>query len=123
MTYVDGYVLPVAKSKIKAYKKMAMAGKIWKKYGALKYFECAGDDLFPKMGGMKHVYFTKMAKAKPNETVFFSFIIYKSRKHRDAVNKKVMEAMTEWMKKNKKMEMPFDPKRMAYAGFKTLVEF
>lgn len=121
--YVDGFVLVVPKSKLALYRRMAQLGKkVWLKYGALDYQECAGDDLRPKsMGGMKPLSFVKMAKAKPGETVWFSFIVYKSKKHRDAVNAKVMKdpAMNnpEW----KDMPMPFDMKRFAYGGFKVVV--
>jgi uncharacterized protein YbaA (DUF1428 family) len=117
MTYVDGFVIPVPKSKVKAYTKMAQWGKkVWMKHGALQYFECVGNDMkaMPGCGDFK-----KMAKLKPNETVFFSFIIFKSRAHRDAVNKKVMAEMS---KEPMPKDMPFDAKRMAYAGFKTVVE-
>ena len=91
--YVDGFVFPVPKSKVVAYKKMAAEGaKTWKKFGALEYYECMGEDLKTKaMGGMgKPRSFVETAKAKPNETVWFSFIVFKSRAHRDSVNKKVM---------------------------------
>jgi uncharacterized protein YbaA (DUF1428 family) len=121
--YVDGFVIPVPKKQLATYRKMAeMGGKMWKKYGALEYFECVGDDLNPKMDGMKFVKFPQMAKAKPGETVIFSFIVYKSRTHRDAVNAKVMKdpAMNDPQWKDK--PMPFDPKRMAYGGFKTIVD-
>ena len=121
--YVDGFVLVVAKKNINAYKKMAqMGGKLWKKYGALEYLECVGDDLNPSMGGMKLLTFSKMAKTKPSETVVFSFIVYKSRQHRDQVNAKVMKDPYMNDPKNKNMPMPFDIKRMAYGGFKTIVE-
>ncbi len=117
MTYVDGFVIPVSKKNIKAYTKMAQWGKrMWMKHGALQYFECVGDDfkIVPGCGN-----FRTLAKLKPTETAFFSFIIYKSKAHRNAVNKKVMNSMKkEAMPKN----MPFDPKRMMYGGFKTLVE-
>ena len=121
--YVDGFVIPVPKKQLATYRKMAeMGGKMWKKYGALEYFECVGDDLNPKMGGMKFIKFPQLTKAKPGETVIFSFIVYKSRAHRDAVNAKVMKdpAMNDpqWMDK----QMPFDPKRMAYGGFRAIVE-
>ena len=117
MTYVDGFVIPVKKSKVAAYKKMAAIGKrIWMKHGALQYFECAGDDLagMPGCGTFK-----KMAKLKPTETVFFSFIVYKNKAHRDAVNKLVMAEM---MKQKMPTTMPFDMKRMVFGGFKTLVQ-
>jgi uncharacterized protein YbaA (DUF1428 family) len=117
MTYVDGFVIPVPKSKIAAYKKMAALGKkIWMKHGALQYFECAGDDLagMPECGNFK-----TMAGLKPSETAFFSFIVFKSKAHRNAVNKKVMAEMTtQPMPKS----MPFDVKRMAYGGFKTVIQ-
>jgi uncharacterized protein YbaA (DUF1428 family) len=115
MSYVDGFVIPVKKNKIKAYLAMAKKGeRIWKKHGALDYKECVGDDL-------KNVWslpFPKMTKAKPGETVFFSFIVFKSRAHRDAVNKKVMKELGDG---SDIKDMPFDMKRMAYGGFKTLV--
>jgi len=117
MTYVDGFVIPVPKSKIAEYKKMAQMGKkIWMKHGALEYFECMGDDLvgMPECGNFK-----AMAKLKPSETVFFSFIVYKNKAHRNAVNKKVMSEMK---KQPMPESMPFDVKRMAYGGFKTLVQ-
>ena len=122
--YVDGFVLVVPKNKVAEYKKMADEGKqMWMKHGALEYMECMGEDLVPKaMGGMKPLAFTKMTKAKPDETVWFSFIVYKSRKHRDEVNKKVMDEMTEAYKDQKDMPMPFDMKRMAYGGFEVVVE-
>jgi uncharacterized protein YbaA (DUF1428 family) len=125
MSYVDGFVLPVPKKNLKAYRKMAAEGaKMWMKAGALQYFECAGDDLKVKpMGGMKAVGFLNLAKAKSGETVFFSFIVFKSRAHRDAVNKKVMAAMAKEYGEHMDMPaMPFDMKRMAYGGFKAIVE-
>jgi alkaline phosphatase len=117
MSYVDGFVIPIQKSKVAAYKKMAEMGKkSWMKHGAVQYFECVADDMkvHPGCGDFK-----ALAKLKGNETVFFSFIIFKSKAHRDAVNKKVMAEMVK-MKMPK--AMPFDPKKMAYAGFKTIVE-
>ncbi len=121
--YVDGFVFVVPKKNVAAYKKMAAEGaKMWKKYGALDYKECIGDDLYIKeMGGMKPKLFPEMAKAKKGETVWFSFITYKSRAHRDAVNKKVMAEMSKHAEKYKDMPMPFDMKRMAYGGFKVEV--
>jgi len=118
MKYVDGFVLPVPKKKLAAYQRMAhQAGKIWREHGALDYKECVGDDVNVKMG----LPFPKLAKTKPGETVFFSFIVYKSRAHRDQVNKKVMsDPRIKDMCDPK--DMPFDVKRMAYGGFKTLVE-
>ncbi len=121
--YVDGFVLVVPKDKIKEYQKMAEGGKeVWMKHGALEYMECLGDDLKPQeMGGMKSLAFTELAKAKPDETVWFSFIVYKSKKHRDEVNAKVMEEMNKQAEKYN-VPMPFDMKRMAYGGFEVKVE-
>jgi uncharacterized protein YbaA (DUF1428 family) len=122
--YVDGYVLVVKKDKLDEYKKMAEEGaEIWIKNGALEYMECVGDDLEPQQfEGMTPLAFTEMAKAKPDETVIFSFIVYKSREHRDMVNAKVMEHMASMKDKYKDAPMPFDTKRMAYGGFETIVE-
>lgn len=122
--YVDGFVLIVPKNKTKDYKKMASEGKdVWMKHGALSYFECMGENLKTKsIGGQKPLEFTKLAKAKPNETVWFSFIVFKSKKHRDEVNKKVMEEMNEKYKDTKDFSMPFDMKRMSYGGFEVMVE-
>lgn len=122
--YVDGFVLPVPKKNIKAYKKMAAVMlKLAKKYGALEYIEAVGDDLAPKtMGGMKIARFPQLAKAKPGETVFFSFLVFKSRAHRDAFNAKMMKAPMMDDPKMKDMPMPFDMKRMAYGGFKAIVD-
>ena len=121
MVYVDGFVLCVLKKNLAAYKKMATAaGKVWMKHGALQYVECVGEDMAPNMGGMKALTFPKLAKPKANEKVLFSFIVYKSRAHRDSVNKKVMKVMMS-NPKNKDMQCPFDVKRMAYGGFETIV--
>lgn len=120
MTYVDGFVLVVSKKNIEAYKKMARQGaKLWKKHGALQYFECKGDDIHPK-----HVTLTfpKLTKLKAGETVWFSFIIYKSKAHRDAVNAKVMKDPSMNDPELAKT-MPFDMKRMTFGGFKTIIEF
>lgn len=121
--YVDGFLFVVPKEKVAEYKKMAKEGAAaWKKFGALQYFECMGEDLITKeMGGMKALEFSAVANAKPNETVWFSFIVFKSRKHRDEVNKKVMDAMAKAMG-DKEMSMPFDMKKMAYGGFQVEVE-
>lgn len=127
MSYVDGYVLVIKKGGLADYKKMAAyGGKVWKKNGALQYFECVGEDLEPKMNGMKISTFTKLTKAKPGEKIIFAFVVYKNKKHRDSVNKKVQKEMDEDMKKNKEKwkntSMPFDMKRMSYGGFETIVE-
>jgi uncharacterized protein YbaA (DUF1428 family) len=118
MRYVDGFVIPVPKKNLAAYVRMAKkAGKIWREHGALEYRECVGDDLKTKMG----VPFLRLAKAKPGETVVFSYIAYTSRAHRDRVNAKAMkDPRLAGMCDSK--SMPFDVKRMAYGGFKILVD-
>lgn len=119
--YVDGFVLSVPKANTAKYKKMANeACKVWMKFGALDYKECRGEDLSPNMEGMKSWSFPMMAKPKSNENVWFSFIAYKSRKHRDEVNKKVMDYFNKKYSKGE-MKMPFDMKRFAYGGFKVEV--
>lgn len=122
--YVDGFVLVVPKNKVAEYKKMAKEGaEIWMKNGALQYFECMGEDMKTKdMGGMKALEFTKLANAKSTDTVWFSFIVFKSKKHRDEVNRKVMDGMAKAMEEGKEMEMPFDMSKMAYGGFEAVVE-
>jgi len=113
MAYVDGYLIPVPKKNIKAYMRIAAkAGKVWRDHGALQYCECVGDDLAPSFG----VPFTKVLKTKPNETVVFSWVVYRNRAHRDRVNAKVMKdprlaAMMD------PASMPFDCKRMCFGGF------
>src|SRR3990167_9077313 len=122
--YVDGFVLVVPKDKADEYKKMAKGGRdTWMKCGALAYYECRGNDLVPQeMGGEKARAFTEMTGAKSHETVWFSFIVFKSKKHRDEVNAKVMEEMNKQMEGNKNMSTPFDMKRMAYGGFQVEIE-
>lgn len=122
--YVDGFVLVVPKKKEAEYRKMAELGKkIWMKHGALDYKECIGDDLRTKsMGGMKPVSFATLAKAKSGETVWFSFIVYKSKKHRDEVNARVMKDPLMNDPKWKDKPMPFDMKRFAYGGFRVMVD-
>ncbi len=122
--YVDGFVLVVPKDKAEEYKKMAEGGRdTWIKNGALEYYECRGNDLVPpEMGGMKARAFTEMSGAKSNEDVWFSFIVFKSKEHRDEVNAKVMEEMSKSAEENKDMSMPFDMKKMAYGGFQVEVE-
>lgn len=120
MRYVDGYVMPVAIKNLPAYKKMAQdAGKIWIKHGALQYVECAGDDLTPEWATMP---FPKIAKMKDDETVIFSFVVYKSRKHRDQVNAKVHKEMEKMYVPGEEKNMPFDMKRIAVGGFEMLVD-
>jgi len=118
-SYVDGFLLVVPKNKVAEYKKMAALGKkLWMKHGALDYKECRGDDLRPKsMPGPKPRSFADVAKAKRGETVWFSFIVFKSKKHRDAVNAKVIKdpLMNDPQWKDK--SMPVDMKRFVYGGF------
>ena len=115
MPYVDGYVLPVPKKNLKAYVRMARIGEsVWRKHGALDYKECVGDDLKTKWG----MPLSRVMKLKPGETVVFSYVVFKSRAHRDRVNAKVMKEMASM---GAPMDMPFDPKRMAYGGFKVVV--
>jgi uncharacterized protein YbaA (DUF1428 family) len=115
--YVDGFVVPVPKKNVKAYQRMSRkAGKVWMDYGALKYVECVADDV--KKG--KTTSFPQSVKLKPNESVVFSWITYKSRAERDRINKNVMkDPRITGMGK----DMPFDGKRMIFGGFKTIVEF
>ena len=116
--YVDGFVLVVPKENVAEYRKIARkAGKVWKKYGALDYKECMLDDPTPE--GVK-LPFPKLTKMKPDETVWFSYIVYKNKKHRDQVNAKVMADPS--MNPDDMEKMPFDMKRMAYAGFKVEVD-
>jgi uncharacterized protein YbaA (DUF1428 family) len=120
MPYVDGFVIPIPKKNLEYYRQMARkAGKVWMEYGAVEYRECVGEDLGVKAGMGKS--FPKLAAAKPGETVVFSWIVYKSRAHRDRVNAKVMKdpRITKMINED---EMPFDAKRMAYGGFETLVD-
>ncbi len=117
--YVDGFVLVVLKKDLAAYRKMASLGaRVWKKHGALDYKECVIDDPKPK-----HVAypFAKAMKTTPRETIVFSYITFKSRAHRDKVNALVMKDSLMNNPKYKDMPMPFDMKRMSYAGFKPIV--
>ena len=116
MAYVDGFVLPVPKNKVDAYRRMARkAGKIWREHGALEYRECVGEDVKPG----KLTSFPQSVKQKPEETVIFAWIVYKSRAHRDRINAKVMKDPR--LAKMPKT-MPFDVKRMVYGGFKVIVD-
>jgi len=118
MAYVDGFVVPVPKRNLQAYRRMAAkAGKIWREHGALEFRECVADDVKPG----KYTSFPQSVKLKPGETVMFSWIVYRNRKQRDRVNAKVM--------KDKRMApmmdpkaMPFDGKRMFWGGFKVMVD-
>ncbi len=118
MKYVDGYVLPVPKKNLAAYRRMALeAARVWREHGALEFRECVGDDLKT----IKVKSFPSVVKPKRGETVVFSWIVYKSRAHRDKVNDKAMkDSRLVRMMKTKKM--PFDSKRMAYGGFKVMVD-
>jgi uncharacterized protein YbaA (DUF1428 family) len=120
--YVDGFVFVVPTKNLAMYKKMAKDGKrFWMKNGAVDYYECVGDDVSPKMQpGWKHRTFMGLSGAKKNETVWFSFIVFKSKKHRDQVNAKVMKEMDTYYA-GKEMPMPFDMKRFTYGGFKVEV--
>jgi uncharacterized protein YbaA (DUF1428 family) len=115
--YVDGFVIPVPKKNTAAYRRIATkAGRIWREHGALEYYECMGEDVKPG----KYTSFPQSVKLKPGEVVWFSWIVFKSRKHRDAVNAKVM--------KDKRFanmgpdQAPFDGKRMVYGGFTVEVD-
>ena len=116
--YVDGFVLPVPKKNLALYRRIARkAGKIWREHGALEYRECVGDDLNVKFG----VPFPRQLKIKLAETVVFSWIVYKSRAHRDRVNAKVMKDPRLASMMDPKA-MPFDCKRMLCGGFKVIVD-
>ncbi len=118
MRYVDGYVLPVPKKNVAAYRRMAQkAGKVWRDHGALEFIECVADDVKPG----KHTSFPQSVKLKPGETVVFSWIVFKSRAQRDRVNAKVMKDPRLANMMDPKA-MPFDAKRMFWGGFKVLVE-
>ncbi len=115
--YVDGFLLAVPKKNLATYRAMSRrAGKIWREHGAVEYLECAADDFQPKMTGP----FRRGVKLRPGEVVVFSWIVHKSRAHRDRVNAKVMQDPR--IVKMGRKPMPFDPKRMAWAGFKILVD-
>jgi uncharacterized protein YbaA (DUF1428 family) len=115
--YIDGYVLPVPKKKVRAYRRLAeKTGKIWREHGALEFRECIGDDLNVKM----LVPFPRVVKPKPGETIFFSWIVFKSRAHRDRVNAKVWKDPRLGSMDMK--AMPFDAKRTLYGGFKAVVD-
>jgi uncharacterized protein YbaA (DUF1428 family) len=117
MAYVDGFVLPVPKKNVDAYREVARkAGEVWKEYGALEYRECIADDVKPG----EVTSFPQSVLLKPDEVVVFAWIVYKDRAHRDAVNEKVMKdpRMTEQDPKS----MPFDATRMIYGAFQALVE-
>ena len=117
MAYVDGFVVPVPKKKLDAYRRIARkAGKVWREHGALEYVECVADDVKPG----KRTSFPQAVKLKPGEAVWFSWIVYKSRRHRDRVNAKVMKDKRLAPMMDPKA-MPFDGKRMFWGGFKVMV--
>ncbi len=116
MNYVDGFVLPVPKRKLAAYRRMArLAGKVWREHGALDYVECVADDVKPG----KHTSFPQSVKLKPGETVVFAWVVYKSRRDRDRINAKVMKDPR--IASIDPKSMPFDARRMFWGGFKVLV--
>jgi uncharacterized protein YbaA (DUF1428 family) len=121
--YIDGFVLVVPKGKEAEYQKMAEMGRdSWMKHGALQYFECRGDDLKQQeMGGLKSRSFAEMAGASADDNVWFSFVVFESKAHRDEVNAKVMAEM-EGMDMPDNFEMPNDMTKMAYGGFEAVVE-
>ena len=117
MPYVDGFVLPVPKKNLPAYRRMARtAGKVWREYGALAYVECVADDVKPG----KWTSFPRSVKLKPGEVVVFAWIVYKSRKDRDRINAKVMSDPR--LVPPNDASMPFDGKRMFWGGFKPFVD-
>lgn len=118
MAYVDGFIVPVPKKNVEAYRRLARkAGKIWREHGALEFKECIADDV--KKG--KWTSFPRSVKLKPNETVVFSYIVYKSRAQRDRIMAKVMKDKRLAIMMDPKA-MPFDAKRMIFGGFKVLVD-
>lgn len=122
--YVDGFVLVVPKGKADEYRKMAEEGRdFWMKHGALEYFECKGEDLKQQeMGQDKSRSFREMTGAEDGDDVWFSFIVFESKQHRDEVNKKVMEEMDEAYDEQSEFVSPFEMSQMAYGGFEVLVE-
>jgi uncharacterized protein YbaA (DUF1428 family) len=122
--YIDGFVLVVPKGREEDYRKMAEEGRdSWMKHGALEYYECKGDDLkVQEMGDEKSRSFLEMTGAKSDENVWFSFIIFNSKEHRDEVNRKVMAEMDEQYEEQSDFIMPFDMTKMAYGGFEVKVE-
>jgi len=118
MSYVDGFLVPVPKRRLKDYLRMARLGaKVWRDHGALDYRECVGDDLTPKGA----VPFGRGLRLKPGETVIFAYIVFRSRAHRDRVNARVMKDPR--LASMDPKSSPFDYRRMVYGGFKTLVSF
>ena len=123
MKYVDGFVLVVKKDQVDDYRQMAMQGRdVWMKHGALAYFECMGDEFTNDMTGPDTLTFPKLTNLSEDETVWFSFIVFKSKEHRDEVNKMVMEDPEMNSDQWKDKPMPFDMKRMVVGGFTAEVE-
>lgn len=127
MVYVDGFVIPILKKNLGAYRKMARdAGKIWMKHGALEYWECVGEDFKVQMDPKdksKIVFpFPKKFSLKPSETVLFSWIVYRSKSHRNKVNANVMKDPSMHMENFDMKSMPFDISKMLYAGFAPIVK-
>lgn len=122
--YIDGFILVVPKGKEAEYEEMAKMGRdTWMKHGALQYFECRGDDLKQQeMGGLKSRAFQEMAGATAEENVWYSYIVFESKEHRDEVNKKVMAEFSESEADEDGFEMPNDMTKMAYGGFEVVVE-
>jgi uncharacterized protein YbaA (DUF1428 family) len=118
MAYVDGFIVPVPRKNLAAYRRMALkVGKVWREHGALAYTECVADDVKPG----KLTSFPQAVKLKPGETVIFAWVVYKSRAQRDRINAKVMKDPRLADVMNPKA-MPFDGKRMFWGGFKTFLE-
>ena len=119
MHYVDGFVVPVPRKKLAAYRRMAKySGRIWLEYGALQYVECVADDVKPG----KRTSFPRSVKLRKGEVVVFSYIVYKSRAQRDRIMKKIM-VEPRFRKYMDRKNMPFDGKRMFWGGFKAIVEY
>ena len=123
MSYVDGYVLPVPRRKLAAYRRMASeAGKVWRKHGALQYVEAAADDVKPG----KWTSFPQSVNLKKGEVVIFAFVVYRNRAQRNRVNKNVMKIFMsdpKWKKYMDPKNLPFDGKRMFWGGFRAIVEY
>lgn len=118
--YVDGFLIPIPKRNTAVYRQMAREGrKAWMKFGALDYKECILDDAKPSFVTFT---FAKAARVKPKEAVWFSFIVFRSKKHRNAVNKKVHTYFAKKYGENAMQEMPFNAKRFAYGGFRVVVD-
>ncbi len=124
MSYVDGFIIIVPNDKTEEYMEMAQQGRdAWMKHGAVSYFECRGDDMRPQeMGDERTRTFPEMAGARADETVWFSYITFESREHRDEVNAKVFAEMSEQMQGAEDMPVQLDMTRMAYGGFQVEVQ-